>query len=77
MTRIKIQGRYVYMTEKKAIEVYKNIRAKEIKDRQTEIQIQQARVGPRKGPGSQLAGWVDSNNCPEKETDKVLVYSTD
>lgn len=50
------------LPEDVAVKVLKKYRANEIRDRQIEDQMRQTGIGPRKGPGSQLAGWTGSYN---------------
>ena len=77
MTRINIHGRYVYLTDEKAAEVLQKMQSNEIRSRQISSQLRDARLGPRKGPGSQFAGWVDTKSHPKTMPDTELVYTTD
>ncbi len=45
-----------------ATKVLKKYRANELRDKQIAEQMRQTNLGPRKGPGSQLAGWTGSYN---------------
>ena len=68
------------LPENVARKVLKKYRTNEIRDHQIAKQMRQTNLGPRKGPGSQLAGWMSSYNKSGQtetvSTDKDrIVYS--